>query len=110
VSWTATLGFLLIVGCFASPAPLEVNSAATTQDHHVIADYYRREAHIMKLRAEEQRQRIAVYERLFGADSEWVSGARLLAQFYGQAAADYEQKAEAHQALAHTAGSADGGR
>ncbi len=46
------------------------------------------------------RARVAVYERLFGSDSEWVSGARTLADFYEQAAREQERLAGKHASLA----------
>jgi hypothetical protein len=40
-----------------------------------------------------------VYERLFGPESEWVTGARLLAQYYEEAAHEAEQLARRHLKL-----------
>ena len=49
--------------------------------------------------AEELTHRAMVYEGLFGRESEWVTGTRLLAQFYEEAAHEEEQLANRHLEL-----------
>ena len=50
--------------------------------------------------AEEQVNRAFVYERVFGADSDWVTSARLLAQFYENSAREQERQANWHLEMA----------
>jgi hypothetical protein len=87
-------------GCVRAPAPLDLASSDPFQDQWKIAGYHSREAVILRLEADELQQRVAVYERLFGADSEWVTGTRLLAQFYEEAAQEQERLANLHLDLA----------
>ena len=61
---------------------------------------YVRQATRSRELAEEQANRALVYERLFGADSDWVSSARLLAQFYENSAREQEQQANWHLSMA----------
>ena len=66
------------------------------QDHVKMAAFYVRKAMRSREQAEEQANRALAYERLFGADSDWVSSARLLGQFYENAAREQEQQANWH--------------
>ena len=56
--------------------------------------------HLERELAEEQANRAALYERIFGPDSDWVSGARLLNQFYETSAREQERQAHWHLELA----------
>jgi hypothetical protein len=40
--------------------------------------------------------RAAIYEQLFGRNSDWVAGARLLAQSYEEEAREHERMASKH--------------
>ena len=51
-----------------------------SEDQWRIAEYYSREAAAFRQKAEELHARVLIYARLFGAESEWVRGTRLLAQ------------------------------
>jgi hypothetical protein len=42
------------------------------------------------------------YEQLFGPESDWVSGARQLSQYYAVAAQDLERRADAYEESAKT--------
>ncbi len=87
-------------GCSGkSTAPLDMTALEPSQDQGKIAAYYRHEAVIARQQAEELTHRAVVYERLFGPESEWVTGTRLLAQFYEEAARDEEQRARRHLEL-----------
>jgi hypothetical protein len=77
-------------------APLETASRDPTQDHVKMASLYVRQAMRSRELAEEQTNRAFVYERVFGADSDWVSSARLLAQFYENSAREQERQANWH--------------
>jgi len=102
---------LVSSGCWAQKSPLEPKSPLdmTTldpaQDHWRIATAYTHEATAMRQKAEELFKQAAHYERLFGADSEWVTGSKLLAQFYEEAARERERLAEVHVGLAGGHGS-----
>lgn len=84
------------VGCVSVPTPLNLSSLDPAADQRKIADYYRQDALSLRLKARELAERIMVYQDLFGAESEWVNGARLLEQFYENAAKDQD-----HQTLLH---------
>lgn len=91
------LAVLLQPGCSRiSTVPLELTTLDQSQDQEKIAAYYRHEAAVARQQAEELNHRAMVYERLFGPESEWVSGTRLLAQFYEEAAREAEQLAQRH--------------
>jgi hypothetical protein len=94
------LAMVTALGCVRAPAPLDLASSDPFQDQWKIAGYYRHEASLFRLKADELQQRVAVYERLFGADSEWVMGTRLLAQYYEEAAQEQERLANLHLDLA----------
>lgn len=87
-------------GCATPRAELDLTTSDPAQDHRKIADYHRHEAARLRQTAEELFNRIAVYERLFGTTSDWVTGTRLLAQSYEEAAKDHERKASDHLELA----------
>ena len=87
-------------GCSGkSTAPLDMTALDPGPDHGKIAAYYHHEAVVSRQQAEELTHRAVVYERLFGPESEWVTGTRLLAQFYEEAARDEEQLARRHLEL-----------
>ena len=98
-------------GCVAPKSPLEpkgpldMTTLDPAQDHWRIAAAYTHEATAMRQKAEELFKRALHYERLFGADSEWVTGSKLLAQFYEDAARERERLAEVHVGLAGGHGS-----
>lgn len=80
--------------------PLEMTTLDPAQDHWRIATAYTHEAIAMRQKAEELSKQVERYERLFGANSEWVTGTRLLAQFYEDAAREQERLAGIHAGLA----------
>ena len=92
------LGVSGMNGCLASTTKeeLDLTTYDPSQDHRKIAAYYSREATKLRQTSEEMSVRIAVYERLFGPESDWVSGTRLLAQSYQDAAREHELKAREH--------------
>ena len=81
-------------------ASTDTASRDPTQDHVKMASFYVREAVRSRELAEEQANRAALYERIFGPDSDWVSGARLLNQFYENSAREQERQAHWHLELA----------
>jgi len=95
--------FLAMAGlsCARTPVPLDLTSQDPSQDQRKIAGYHSREATLFRLKVEEFSQRVVVYERLFGPESEWVEGARLLVQFYEDAAKEQERLAGWHLDIAN---------
>jgi hypothetical protein len=82
-------------GCTSTTAKseFELSSSDSPQDHRKIATYYRHEAARLRQASEDLSVRVKVYEQLFGPTSDWVTGTRLLAQSYEEAAQAYERKA-----------------
>jgi hypothetical protein len=94
------LGFLLVSGCTRGPtAVLDPVSRDPGQDQWAIASYYSRQAAMSRQQAEELTHRAVVYEGLFGPESEWVTGTRLLVRFYEEAASEQERLADLHLEL-----------
>lgn len=97
--FTFGLLILLATGCARSTVPLDLTTQAPDQDQWKIATTYSREAEVLRQKAQELSDRVGVYERLFGPDSEWVIGTRLLAEYYKEAARERERQADAHLGL-----------
>lgn len=94
------LGFFLQAGCSGGPvAPLDMTTLDPGDDHEKIASYYRHEAVTSRQQAEEMVNQAAMYEQIFGRESDWVSGTRLLVQFYEKVAREQDQHAELHLKL-----------
>jgi hypothetical protein len=101
----AAIAFIgCLAACHRGPilplAPLDTASRDPTQDHVKMASIYVRQAMRSREQAEEQSNRAFVYERVFGAGSDWVSSARLLAQFYENSAREQERQANWHLEMA----------
>jgi hypothetical protein len=95
------IGLLLGTACRRGlPIPIDTRSVDSNQDHLRIASYYTRQAMTSRQKAEEQASLALVYGRLFGYDSEWVSGAQLLTQFYEEVAREQDRQASLHLELA----------
>ena len=88
------LGFC--AGCGTTDRELELDSFTSSVDQQLIARFYQDEAFRHRQQADEADARVEMYVRMFGPDSDWVSGARLLAQSYRQAAEDRERLANEH--------------
>jgi hypothetical protein len=80
--------------------PFDLSTMDPSQDQWRIAEYYSREAADFRQKAEDLHARMLIYVRLFGAESEWVRGTRLLAQSYEDTAFEHERLAEQHMNLA----------
>lgn len=78
---------------------LDLKTDDPRQDQRKIAEFYVQEATRLRQMARDQFHRAALYERLFGPDSDWVGGTRLLAQSYEDAAQEQERTAERHRDL-----------
>lgn len=98
------IGLLLGTACHRGPivplVSLHTASHDPSQDHLKIASYYAREAARSREKAEELANRVVVYERLFGRESDWVAGTQLLAQFYEEAAREQDRQTNLHRELA----------
>jgi len=95
------LGAVVTSGCISPRVELDLEPTDPAQDHRKIATCYSSEAGTLQQMSKAMVDRIAVYERLFGPNSDWVAGTRLLAQSYEEAAKDYERKASEHLELAN---------
>jgi hypothetical protein len=88
-------------GC-ARPVVSDMTSFDPSQDQKIIVNYYRDQAMVLKEKAASLTESAGRYEQLFGPQSDWVSGARQLSQYYAAAAQEQERLAEAHAEVART--------
>jgi hypothetical protein len=105
VGWGVLLVLCVLaaVGCAESVVPIEdMTSFDPSQDQMAIAGSYRAEAVALKEKAAALAESVARYEGLFGPQSDLVSGARQLSQYYVEAAQELERRAEAHAEVART--------
>jgi hypothetical protein len=79
---------------------LELSSLEPGREQWQIAAFHEREALILRQKAEDLAAQVHHYERLFGADSDWVKGAQLLAQSYAEMAQEHQRLAEIHVTIA----------
>ena len=86
----------LWAGCTGPDRGFELDSFHPSADQRLIARYYQEEALRFRQQADEFDARAQMYERMFGPDSDWVSGAKLLAQSYRLAAEDRERLGQEH--------------
>src|SRR6478609_10764431 len=94
------LGLLFQFGCSSGlTAPLEMTTLNPGDDHQTIARHYRHEASLSRQQVDELSNQAAAYEQLFGQESDWVSGTRLLVQFYQEVAQEQDRLAELHMNL-----------
>jgi hypothetical protein len=102
------LGVLLLfcllagAGCAQPVQTIDTTSFGPSQDQVAIAGYYRGEALALKEKAAAIAESAVRYEQLFGPQSDWVSGARQLSQYYAVAAQDLERRALAYEEAART--------
>ena len=92
------LGFILVSGC-SSGTVLDLTSQDPDQDHGAIARYYIREAALSRQQVEELNDRTVLYEGLFGRESDWVVGTKLLVKFYQEMALEQDRLADLHLKL-----------
>jgi len=93
------LGLLLafmFLSCGARTHELDLSNYDLAQDQRKIAEYYTQEAARLREKSEAMLTRAAIYEQLFGRNSDWVAGARLLAQSYEEEAREHERMASKH--------------
>ncbi|MEK7350155.1 MAG: hypothetical protein AAB177_04735 [Nitrospirota bacterium] len=89
-------------GCSQPVEKVDTISFGPSQDQQTIAGYYRDEAMVLKEKAAAIAESAVRYEQLFGPQSDWVSGARQLSQYYAVAAQDLERRAQAYEDAART--------
>ena len=94
------LGSLAVVGCAQPIETIEMTSFDPSQDQAAIVSYYRGQAMDLREKAAEHAESAIRYEHLFGPQSDWVSGARKLSQYYAESAQELERLAEAHAKVA----------
>jgi hypothetical protein len=92
------LGFVLLSGC-SSAHVRDLVSRDPGQDHGAIATYYTREAALSRQQVEELTDRAVLYEGLFGPQSDWVTGTKLLVRFYQEMALEQDRLADLHLKL-----------
>jgi hypothetical protein len=94
---------LAAAGCAQPVVAIEdMASFDPSQDQMAIAGSYRAEAVVLKEKAAALAESVVRYEHLFGPQSDLVSGARQLSQYYVEAAKELERRAEAHAEVART--------
>ena len=86
-----------IQSCSASPTVPDFYGVGPADEQSTIGEYYRQEATVFRQRANVMAERATAYGQLFGEESEWVNGARLLGEFYQQNARERERLAEQYQ-------------
>ena len=91
-------------GCASPDREFDLTSFNASSDQQLIAHYYQQEALRYRRQADELDVRAEMYERMFGPQSDWVSGTRLLAQSYRLAADDRERLANEHLDSGRNAG------
>ena len=104
VGWSVLilLGSLAAAGCAQPVQTVDTASFGPSQDQQAIVGYYRTEAMVLKEKAAAIAESAVRYEQLFGPESDWVSGARQLSQYYAVAAQDLEHRADAYAEAAQT--------
>ena len=93
---------LTMAGCAQPVETIDKTSVDSLQDQMAIAGHYRAEAMVLKEKAAAVAESAVRYERLFGPQSDWVSGAQQLSQYYAVAAQDLEHRADAYAEAART--------
>ena len=90
---------LQLAGCLDARVPLELSMLEPSPAQARIAEYHFQEAAKMRQKSEEQLERARLYEGLFGAESDWVAGSRLLARSYEEEARSHEDQGRKHLRL-----------
>lgn len=98
--WLIVLCSLMVWGCAGFSPPPDLSTMDPAQDQWRIAEYYSREAARLRQKSVDLYASALLYERVFGAGSDWVAGSRLLAQAYEEAAYEHERLAQKHLDLA----------
>ena len=104
VGWRMWIALCLLAGsgCAQPIVMIDMTSFDPSQDQLAIVGYYRGQAMDLREKAAAIAESAVRYEQLFGPQSDWVSGARQLSQYYAAAAQELERRAEAHAEVART--------
>lgn len=86
-----------VASCTRAHEPLALDSHDLSHDGRTIATYHANHAKTLRKKAEDVSEQATAYERLFGPDSEWVVGARLLARYYEEEAREAERSARRYR-------------
>jgi hypothetical protein len=109
VWWRQTVYFLMrmlalfvvclsgLQSCSATPTVPDFFTVGSLEEQRAISHYYRSEAAQFRQRSQEMAERASAYRELFGEESEWVSGARALGEYYEREAGERERLAEQYQ-------------
>jgi len=89
------LAAVVTAACAVPPAQ-DMVDFDPADDQRAIAAHYQHEAALYQRKAAELLERASAYERMFGAESDWVTGTRLLASFYEEQARDRAREADRH--------------
>jgi hypothetical protein len=102
VGWAGLIVLCLIsaAGCAQPVETIELTSFNPSQDQAAIVGYYREEAMNLREQAARYAESAVRYEHLFGPESDWVSGAKKLSQYYAESAQELERLAGAHAKVA----------
>jgi hypothetical protein len=102
IRWGGLIVLFLLsaAGCAQPVETIEMTSFDPSQDQAAIVGYYREEAMDLREKAAGYAESAVRYEHLFGPQSDWVSGARKLSQYYAESAQELERLAEAHEKVA----------
>jgi len=79
--------------------PIALNNLDPSQDQKFIVKQYLTQAVHMVQKAQDLRRKADRYAQLFGPDSEWVTSAKMLEEFYINEAYDREKLAARHVGL-----------
>ena len=91
---------LLATACASAQRPDNtVMESPGVQDAGVLQ--YQREAQLYRDKSAALIERAALYERIFGPQSDWVTGTRMLAAFYEDEARDRERQAARRKESSH---------
>ena len=93
------LQWAILASCVGAGSELELTSQDQSHDQAWIASVYQREAARLWQSSQQMSARLTVYERVFGAESDWVTGTRVLAQALEEEALEHERKARQHLKL-----------
>ncbi|WP_447968899.1 hypothetical protein [Nitrospira sp. M1] len=90
---------MVSVGCQRPHTPVSLNNLDASQDQQFIVKQYLHQAVLMVQKAHDLRLKAKRYAQLFGPDSEWVTSANMLEEFYINEAYDRERLAARHVGL-----------
>jgi hypothetical protein len=79
--------------CSANPTVLDFYTIQTPEERRAASEYFQNQAVRFRQQANEMAERAETYRQLFGEDSEWVNGTRLLSEYYEREAQERERRA-----------------